>query len=218
MGCQEREQETQCSPGDADKQALGHLLPDKGKPAATQGAAYCKFFPPGCATRHQQVRDIQAGDQQHTSHRTKQHNQRCLHVLHDIFKHGPRASLFRHGFRGIGEVDAVLQCAHLVGCGRSAHAGPEPGNDMALMYFVSIEPPRCKRRSVWHPELHLRVRIGEPAGQYADDFVRRAVESYLLAQDGGVSCEAPLKEAPCEQGNVVGPRLVFLGSKRASQC
>ena len=62
----------------------------------------------------------------------------------------------------------------------------------------------------------MRIGIGEPAGQHTDNNVGGAVEADLLAENGGVSTEAPLKEAPREQNDVIASRFVFFGSKCAS--
>jgi hypothetical protein len=114
-------------------------------------------------------------------------------------------------------MNLILQRAHLVGCGGSADIGPQAGHNVALMHVVEGEMLGFKGGGIGNPELHLRLRISEPAGQNTDDLVWRAIQPYLLSNDGRVSCETPLEEAPGKQNHVVGRGLVFLRSERASQ-
>ena len=117
---------------------------------------------------------------------------------------GRRRASSATGADSISKMDLILQRAHFVHCGRGAYPGPEPRDHMALMHVVPGILARLKSRGIRHPHLHPGIGVGEPAGQYADHLVGRAIQPYLLANDGGVSGEAPLEEAPREQNHVVG--------------
>jgi hypothetical protein len=73
----QREQQAQSSAGDADQQALGHLLANERETAAAQRRADGDLFAAGCRARHQQVGEVQAGDQQHAADGAEQHQQRA---------------------------------------------------------------------------------------------------------------------------------------------
>ena len=123
---------------------------------------------------------------------------------------------FRDWFGAMREMYLILQRAYLLHCGSSADSRPEARDDMALMHVVPGKTSRVKSRSIRHPQLHPGVGIGEPAGQHTDDFVRRGIQSYLLADDRSVSREAPLEEAPREHNHMVGSNLVFFRPEAAA--
>ncbi len=147
----ERKQHTERSPGHADQQALRHLFADEHKPAAAQGSAHGKLFAPGRAACHQQVGNVKAGDQQHTSHSTQEYDQRCLHILRHILRGWAQASLLRDRCRSMRKVDLILQCAHFIHCGCSAYPWLEPRHHMALMHVVPGKPLRVKSRCIGNP-------------------------------------------------------------------
>src|SRR5216683_5502763 len=111
----------------------------------------------------------------------------------------------------------VLQRAYrLDGCAPT-HSRPQPGDHIALMHVMCFVHGKRECWSIRHPKRNMRIGIGEPARQYADDGVRIGVETDLLADHRCIAGEAPLKEIPGEQNNVIGPWLVLIRGEHATK-
>src|SRR5437762_1441206 len=104
-GREDGEGQAEGSARNADEKAFGHLFADEGGAAATEGETHGNLFAAGCAACYEQIRDVEAGDQEHASYGTEKDDERCLHVLDEIVDHRSKDGVFGHGARCMCEMD-----------------------------------------------------------------------------------------------------------------
>ena len=132
--------------------------------------------------------------------------------MHDIIDHGPENGILGHRQRQIPHVDLVLQSTHLLGRGHGADAVLHSCNHVTLVGVVRHEANR-KAVSIRNPQLNHRLGIGEPLRKDADDRVGIGIQTNLFPDDGSISAEPSLKQAPRQQHDLVGSGSIFLWSK-----
>src|ERR1700761_584990 len=93
----------------------------------------------------------------------------------------------------------------------------DPGYHVTLMACVAVPHFLCNKCGcIRQPQLNLRIGIVERPRQHAYDLVRLTIEPDSLADDGWITGESSLEEAPGEDNYVLALRLIFLGRKRAA--
>ena len=75
-----REEQAQRAASDRQQNAFGEQLANQAAAAGAQGGANRKFSRASRGARQQEIRDIDARDQQHESDRAEQQHQERLHV------------------------------------------------------------------------------------------------------------------------------------------
>ncbi len=82
----EGQQQSQRPAGCRKQQALHHPLAHQAQPAPAQRRADGQFVASRLRARHQQIRHIEAGDQQQAAGRLQQHIERLLEVAYDVIQ------------------------------------------------------------------------------------------------------------------------------------
>ena len=141
-----RQQDAAQAAGRADQRALGQLFANQGGALRSQGAANRNLLLPCRAPRNQQVRDIQAADQQHAANRPQHHLSGFFTIPGQILIQRTWSNVFVHRIVRILEMKLVLHCAHLRQGVRQAHVGAQSRDHLALMPVVMLQHVRA-----WHP-------------------------------------------------------------------
>ena len=158
-----------------------------------------------CRTREQQVRDVDAGDQEHEADRAEENQQRPLHAFHHRVQqrygaHRVTVDLVRILARQV-LLDAVEIRARL-GDGDTV-AQPADGGKIVRAALVRRQLVGLEAQR--DPDLAVAGEI-KAGGEHADDLERRAFERDTLPDDRAVAAVAALPQIVPEQHHLAGAR------------
>ena len=218
-----------CHAADCDRQAaqsarggkqhsFGQQLAQDAPAAGAERHAHRNFFLPGDGARQQQIRNIDAHDQQHQRDRAREHQQRGPDIAYQAVVQAQNTSL-----------RARSRSAELLGVGglqSPVHQGQVRrralGRDSLLQTRnsgIEIGPVAGLGRRFGHRDQQGRgLVLGklEPAGQDSGDGVQLAIERHPPGEDRGVTAESPHPEGVRDQRDCATARRRVGGRQIAS--
>src|SRR5256714_809655 len=196
-----------------DDRALGEELADEAPLVGTERRAHRELAPARETTHDEQVRNIEARDEQQQGGGTGKRDQRRPDVADDILRPGARhaAHVPRRRLRACEEARQLL-----------ARVG-DPRAGAESTDRVQLRVSWCDRevtgvRNDRRPEGHTR-RVVEAERHHADDGVRRAipVQHEPATDHGRVSAEEALPATVAEHRDWRGAAHVVFGTQRAAE-
>ena len=191
-----------------EHQTFGKELDDQPAAARAKCGADRDFTAARGAARQQEIRQIDAGDQQERHRRAQQENQRGLCLARDLFTQ-------RRDDHGVGASEILrrhlqTQCRHRLPGLLQRNARLEPRNDLRVVPGeVSTHPRRERRR---HPEVDVaRGHEVEVARHDADHFVGLVVERHRPPDDVGGTAEAALPQSVADDHDTHAVVVLVLG-------
>jgi hypothetical protein len=184
--------------------------------ARPERGSYGDFLTPADAARHEQVRHVDAGDEQNEPDGAQQQQQRLLRAAHDGFgerRHNDAPPFVLRRVRRLETRGDDVE----VGAGlREGDAGFQAGDHAQPVGAAVLE--RFRVEDEGHPELRaLRDREAEAAGHDARHGSLSAFEGDRLADDRTVAAEAALPELEGEDGGRIAPGLFVFRIEGAAE-
>ena len=165
------------SAGRREQQALDDLAADKLHAAAAERGADGGLAAARGGTRHQQVRDVEAGDQQQAAGGGKQCIEPSLHIAHLPIKDGAKVHGIIHRAIRMLLPNLSLDGAELGGCLFPADARTQLANDVEVVASRSSACISGRALVIErHPELRARIRIAKPRRQNAEDRIGLGID------------------------------------------
>ena len=180
-------------------------------PSADRSAVSGSRSVPG---RHQQPRDVRAGDQQQEGDRSTERKEACRHASgHALVQRHDAAAKTVARLRCIGH-RLQRHGGHLGLRLLESDSGPEPGHDAK-----EVRPfPQLRRGPLERQPQRGRVAlVREAPRHHADDFVRAPVDGDRPSDDGRVAAEPPLPETVAEDDDRRGAVPFLAGDEPASE-
>src|SRR5260370_27996242 len=112
-------------------------------------------------------------------------------------------------------MEGVRYRLHLAQRVCQANVRLQPGYRAAKVKVVMPQNCRWQPRLIRNPYLDLRIRIGEPLREHADDRVWLPVEMDLPSDNRWIAAEPPLEDIPCHHDGI-SVRPIFALLKRTS--
>ena len=204
--------------GDRHEAALDQELADETTAPAAERRTDAQLVLPGRAARDEQVRDVDAGDQEETADRAEQDEQRESHGGDQLRGERRRADADVRVRLRILALEPRADGLHL-GPGRcQRHARPQPSHAEEARMVAAIEQVRVVRdpQADRHEDVVVAAEIPKARRQHADDRVARSIEGDRTAQGGRVAAEAILPERVADDRFGWRVRAVFGFAEQAA--
>src|ERR1700722_14636094 len=183
--------------GETDKHALGNLRTDEAHTAASQRRAHCHLLAARYSPSNEQIRKVQAGDEQKTEDGHHQNVERGFGVSYDIVDKRKRNDCGCYpAVTAEAGKDSVLNCTYFLGRAAQRDAGSEARDHLARMAVMAMQDSRGNSFVIGNPQLDLRIGIREPLREHAHDRIWLSIEANGLSDDRGISIEAAFEGAP----------------------
>ena len=175
-------------------------LAQQAQPTAAKGSANRHLPAPRRGTCHEQIRHVQAGDEQHATGGREQHVKRLLEVAHHVLEERAAAgALMDKWIVGVCIVQALRDDGEIGGGLFRVHSRLQSTNGEEGV-VVEHGHEGCGGVMVERsPQFGACIGKGEPCGHDADDGVRFGVDVDGSIDDGGVGGKAALPEVPTKQ-------------------
>ncbi len=211
------EEHAEHAAGAAQQNRFGQQLADDLTAAGAKRRANGHLALPVAALREQQVRDVDAGDQQHAGHDQHQQADRGAHASHHVFVQGLDEDAevgvvvrIRLGELTRHDVEAPLRLGD-----RDARREPTHGAQPVRAPNVHQACERTRGRQ-WQPHVHLGGVI-EARRHDADDGVGDRVEVNRSSEQCRVTAELAAPHAVAQDGHRLAARRELILREHASQ-
>ncbi len=208
-----RQENSRGRAGDAEQQHFGEELGRQPRAARPERFAHSQFACHQAGSREQQVRHVDAGDQQQTDDPAAEHPQRRPHLLRDFHVQGPDPGAAPGIVVRVSGLQALHDGGHFALRAFDRDAGLEPAEQKrGVASAEHVEP--VERH--WKPK---RVAtVAERRGgrrHHADDLVALAVEPCGAAYHAAVGAKALPPQAVAQYDHAVAARRHFIGGETA---
>ena len=136
-----RQQQSKRTTRRTDDQRLCHLLANQSSSPSAQRPPNRRLFLSCSRPGHEQIRNIQAPNQQHANNRARHHHQRRLHIMHNIIQQRPCISIFRNRRTQPLHMHLILQRAYRRHRTLQANVRPHSSNNPAPVAIVTFPAP-----------------------------------------------------------------------------
>ena len=172
------ENDAQHATREADEHTLCDLLTDEAHAAASQRRAHGHLLAASDCPGNQQIRQVQAGDEQQTEDGDHQHIERSFGVAYDVLDERKRNDRRGHwAVAAEASKDSVLNRAYFLGGTAQGNTGPEARDHVACMAVMAMQDNRRNSFVVRNPQLNLRIGISKPLWEHTNDRIRLAIEA-----------------------------------------
>ena len=193
------EQQTDRRADAGQRELFDQQLPDQLSTTRANRASDGELLAPRRAAHEQEIRDVDARDQEDHRDRAEQHEQRAPDIAHVVVlqrkhQHVPAGAALRVALRDVSGdgVDVRPRPLH-----RNAWLEASDARQIVTAHTEALFRGEGHR----HPHLGLLRRELEPGGHHAHDGDRLLVETHHPANRIGATAEAPLPRAIREQGH-----------------
>ena len=199
--------------GDGEDRALGEELADEASVVGTERRTHRELAPAREAAHDEQIRNIEARDEEEQAGGGGKREQRGPNVADDILRQRARHAAYVPG-RRLRACEEARQLLARVGDRR---AGPE-STDRVQLRVDWVIPQRTGARNNRRPEVHT-LRVVKSERHHADDGVRRTtpVQDELATDHARVSAEESLPASVAEHRDWRGAAHVVFGTQRAAE-
>ena len=197
----------------AFRQQLAHQAPAPG----AEGGAHRDFARSRRRAREQQVRDVDARDQQHEADRAEQDPERPLIGLRHRVQQRLHADRIAGDPRGKAAGDVLLDPIEVLLRLRDRHTVAQPGHGADVVRAALVVGVGLLRERERHPQLGV-VRKVESRGHHAGDFIALAFQRDRAADDTWIAAVDATPHAVADEHDRPRPRThVVFGETPAEQ-